>query len=444
MFHPRIGKEHLPPHWQFDMKINLKEGSSLTVGKLYELSPDQMKAQRLQLERELKAGRIIRSNSSYGAPTFMVAKSTPGEWRMVVDYRSINAATIGDAYPLPLISQITNNLSKSSFYTSLDLVGAYQLLRMSEGHESHTAFQTHFGMFESKVLRDGLKNAPAAFQHFIHATLSDLLGKGVVVYIDDILIHAPTVEELRRLTREVLTRLESADLFCNAKKCRFEQDKVKFLGFMISSKGIRANKDYVSGISNFPAPRSLRQTQRFVGMAGYYRRFIPGFSNLACPLTSLTRKDVVFQWGPPQQQAFELLKKKLLEAPVLAHYDPTFETIIQTDASDYGWGFIISQIDSKNQEHPITIKSGSFKGAESNYTTTEKEFLAIVMAFRRKRHLLLQVTLTILTDHNNLAYWMSPRQLNSRQARWVDLLAEFSFRIVYRPGSKAVFPDALS
>jgi hypothetical protein len=233
--------------------------------------------------------------------------------------------------------------------------------------------------------------------------------------------------------------------YLKAEKCKFEQREVPFLGFLISLSGIKANPEYVSGVTKFPTPTTLKQCQRFIGMASYYRRFIPNFSKVAQPLSKLTGKDVPFLWTSIETKAFEELKSRMSRAPVIAHYDPECKTIVQTDASNQAWGFIISQISKvNNKEHPIAIESGGFKGAKLNYTTTEKEFLAIVMAFRRKRHLLLQVTSTVLTDHLNLTYWMEPRQLSSRQAQWVDLMAKFSFQIVYRPGAQAVFPDALS
>ena len=243
----------------------------------------------------------------------------------------------------------------------------------------------------------------------------------------------------------VFDKIRSTSLFLKASKCEFERDCLKFLGFLISKDGVKADPGYVSGVTEFPAPRSLTQCRRFVGMASYYRRFVPNFAKISRPLNNLTRKGVVFHMGELELQSFESLKRAMSQAPVIAHFNPGFETIIQTDASLFGWGFVISQVNSTTGlEHPVAIESGSFSPAELNYTVTEKEFLAIVHAFRRKRHLLLQVYSIILTDHLNLTYWMEPRELNGRQARWVDLLSGFLFRIVYRPGTQAVLPDALS
>jgi len=275
--------------------------------------------------------------------------------------------------------------------------------------------------------------------------LAELLFKGVIVYIDDFILYAETLEELYQLTLQVLEILRKAGLYLKASKCLFGVQEISFLGFVISHNGVSADPTYVQGITSFPVPRNLKQSRRFIGMASYYRRFNPNFSLIARPVNDLTKKDVTFAWGDRENKAFETLKSLMSSTPVLAHFQPGAETIIQTDASNFGWGFIISQIDpSTKLEHPIAIESGSFKAAELNYTVTEKEFYAIVMAFKRKRHILLQVEATILTDHLNLTYWTEPRQLNPRQARWADLLSGFTFKIIYRPGPKAVYPDALS
>jgi hypothetical protein len=180
-------------------------------------------------------------------------------------------------------------------------------------------------------------------------------------------------------------------------------------------------------------------------MVGYYRRFVKEFSTIAAPITELTKKDKVFEWTDRQQAAFDELKRRLVTAPILAHFNLEFMTILQTDASFYGWGFIISQVNKETGlQHPVVIESGRFSGAQLNYSTNEKEFMANVEAFRRCRHMLLQVHTTVLTDHLNPKYWMEPRDLNPRQARWVDILSPFRISIVYRPGKQATMPDALS
>ena len=289
-------------------------------------------------------------------------------------------------------------------------------------------------MFESTVVRDGLRNAPAVFQHFLNDVFRPLLGRGLVIYIDDILVHAKTLDELRRLTREVFDLARKANLFFKASKSFFEQRSVIFLGLKISPDGVETDPAKIEAVKNYPVPTDLRSSRGFIGFVGYYRRFIENFSSIASPITDLTRKNEPFIWTPERQSAFEILRDKLISAPILHHYDPTLETTMHTDASHFGWGVVISQIHPDGLEHPISIESGKFKNAELCYQTTEKEFLAIVEGFSRNRHVLLPVHTTVYTDHLNLRYWTKPRQLNPRQARWVDELSNFRFKIVYRPG----------
>lgn len=205
------------------------------------------------------------------------------------------------------------------------------------------------------------------------------------------------------------------------------------------------NPEKIKAIQDFPCPQSLRESRSFIGLVSYYRRFVKGFSSIAAPITSLTKKNQPFVWGPDQDKAFDTLKTHLVSAPTLAHYNPTYPTILQTDALFFSWGFVISQLNPATQlEHPVAIESGRFTDAQLNYPTNEKEFLAIIEAFVRCRHMLLQVHTTVLTDHLNLSHWMKPRQLSPRQAQWVELLSPFRFNIIYRPGKQASMPDALS
>lgn len=446
IFDPKPPSDDLPPPRAYDMRVNLTSSAKLVSGPLYRQNQAQKDAMFEIIQRELKSGKIRRCQRPYGSIAFMVPKpGSPGKYRMVIDYKPVNAHTVGDAYPLPLISSVLDTLSSAKFFTKLDLPGAYQLLRMAEGHEAYTAFKTEFGMFESLVVRDGLKTAPAVFQHFINDILAELIGKGVISYIDDIVVYASTLEDLRRTTRRVFELLRGAGLFVKAEKCEFEKSEILFLGFFVSHKGVRADPKKVDAVRSFPSPTDLRSARSFVGLASYYRRFVPNFSDLVAPITKLTQKDAPFVWGPDQEAGFNSVKAILSEAPVIRTFDVTREAIIQTDASYFGWGFVVSQIfDDDGLEHPIFIESGRFSDTETRYSTSEKEFLAIVQAFKRCKHLLIQVPCRVITDHMNLKYWMRPMQLTHRQIRWSMMLAPFTLTIEYRPGKYAVVPDALS
>ena len=257
LFNPIIA-DQLPVHRSYDLNIQLIPDAKLSTAKLYPISQEHKQAMLQQLDKELKAGRIVPSNSFYGSPTFMVPKSN-NRFRMVVDYRNLNSVTIPDVYPLPLINSLMEDLATGKFFTLVDIIGAYQGLRMAEGAEKLTAFRTPYGMFESKVVRDGLKNAPAGYQHWLNEVLRPLLGKGVLLYIDDIIMWASTLDELRRITLQVFALLRNARLFLSASKCRFEQQQLKFLGFRVSGNGISTDMDKVDGIVSFPAPTHLRK-----------------------------------------------------------------------------------------------------------------------------------------------------------------------------------------
>jgi hypothetical protein len=220
---------------------------------------------------------------------------------------------------------------------------------------------------------------------------------------------------------------------------------VIFLGLKVSSKGVETDPAKIESVKTLPVPHNLQSLRAFIGFVSYYCQFIPNFSKIAAPITDLTKKGVPFVWTGIQQAAFKTLCDLLITALILAHYDPMLETTIQTDASHYGWGAIISQRSKEDGlERPISIESGKFKDAELRYNTTDKEFLAIVNAFTKNRHILLPINTTVITDHLNLTYWTKPRQLNPQQARWVDALSQFRFKIVYCPGKYAILPDTLS
>lgn len=353
IFRQRQGTSSLPPTRQHDMRLDLCADLPIISPKLYQVTEEQRQVLLKTLERELEAGRIVPSKAAYGSPTFFVPKKD-GRWRMVVDYRQVNKATIVNSYPLPLISQIITDLRSAQWFSKFDLPGAYQLLRMMKEHAPRTAFRTQYGQFESNVVRDGLRNAPSYFQNWLNDIFRSVLGRGVIIYIDDILCYAKTLEELRNITKEVFDIVRANSLYLKASKCEFEMRSITFLGYVISNHGVETDPTKVEAVRSFPKPTNLSESRSFIGLTSYYRRFVKGFSNIAGPITDLTKKNIPFIWGEAQDKAFEELKRCLCTAPVIAHFDPSRETLIQTNASHFGWGFVISQINADNQEeHPI-------------------------------------------------------------------------------------------
>lgn len=291
----------------------------------------------------------------------------------------------------------------------------------------------------------GLTNAPASFQHLMNHNFRDLLDIFVIIYLDDILIYSPDLETHQSHVIQVLDRLRQTQLYAKASKCEFHQTSVEFLGFVVSDQGLSMDTKKVKSIMEWPTPRNLRDTQSFLGFCNFYRRFIKNYSSIAKPLIDLTKKDLPFVWEKPQRTSFEALKKSFTSVDLLRHYDPTKQLILETDASDYAIAGILShEIDKKLE--PVAFFSHKMLPAKLNYPIHDKEMLAIVSAFKEWRHYFegARETIRVYTNHRSLEYFMTTKQLNRRQARWSELLADFDFNIIYRPGVQDTKPDALT
>lgn len=439
------GADTLPQHRLFDHTIPLQPGTQPPYGPIYSLSEPELKALREYLDENLSKGFIRPSSSPAGAPILFVKKKDGG-LRLCVDYRGLNKVTIKNRYPLPLISEMIDRLRCAKVFSKIDLRGAYNLVRIATGEEWKTAFRTRYGHYEYLVMPFGLNNAPATFQHFINSALSDCLDTFAVAYLDDILVFSRSEEEHIKHVKTVLQRLHDNRLFAKAEKCEFHKSQVEFLGYIISTNGVAMDPAKTKCIDEWPAPKSVKDIQSFLGFANFYRRFIKGFSGLVAPITCLLRKGQPWDWDATAQAAFEALKKAFSTAPVLMYYDPEKPCSIETDASDFAIGSILSQPDDSGILHPIAYYSRKFTDHEINYEIYDKEMLAIVEAFKEWRRYLegAQHTTTVYTDHKNLEYFTTTRKLNRRQARWSLELSGYDFVIVYRPGPKNGKADALS
>lgn len=276
---------------------------------------------------------------------------------------------------------------------------------------------------------------------------SDFLHRFVFVYLDDILIFSRSPEEHILHVRQVLQRLLENRLFIKAEKCQFHVPSVKFLGFVIASGQLEADPDKLSAVSNWPVPSSVKQLQRFLGFANFYRRFIRNYSSLVAPLTHLTSPKTPFVWAPEAEAAFHTLKQRFTSAPVLLQPDPSRQFIVEVDASDLGVGAVLSQRSPVDHKlHPCAFFSRRLSAAERNYDVGNRELMAIKLALEEWRHWLegAEHPFMVLTDHKNLTYIQTAKRLNSRQARWALFFNRFHFTITYRPGSKNTKPDALS
>ncbi|KAJ8343696.1 hypothetical protein SKAU_G00310250 [Synaphobranchus kaupii] len=376
----------LPPHRPYDCCIDLLAGAKLPSGRLYSLSGPEKLSMEEYIHESLASGIIRPSSSPVGAGFFFVGKKD-GSLRPCIDYRGLNQITIRNKYPLPLINTAFEPLSQAVIFTKLDLRNAYHLVRIREGDEWKTAFNTPLGHYEYLVVPFGLTNAPAVFQGMVNDVLRDLLGKSVFVYIDDILIFSKSPQEHILHVREVLQRLLENQLFVKAEKCAFHVSSVPFLGFIIEEGSIRADPVKIKAVTEWPQPTSRKHLQQFLGFANFYRRFIRNYSVIAAPLTKLTSTALSFSWNSEAQLAFERLKTRFSSAPILCNPDPSRQFIIEVDASDTGVGAILSQRAAlDNKLHPCAFFSQRLSSAERNYDVGDRELLAIKLALEEWRH----------------------------------------------------------
>jgi hypothetical protein len=435
----------LPEHSQWDCEIDLVEGTTPKFHKIYNLNESQLQTLREYLEDNLRKGYIRLSKSEAGHPVMFVPKKN-GKLRLVVDYRALNNITVKDRTPLPLISELRDRFQGKSWFTALDLKGAYNLIRIKPGDEWKTAFRTKFGLYEYLVMPFGLTNAPAAFQKMINNVLRENLDIFVVAYLDDILIFSGTEEEHRKHVHWVLDTLQKAKLLVEPTKCEFHTHEVNFLGYTIRPNEVAMEKSKIDAVREWPKPTNVKEVQSFVGFANYYRRFIKNFGMIASPLTNLTKKTEEFKWTDECQHAFERLKDTIVSDTVLSQYDPKKPVELETDASDFAMGATVGQRDDEGRMRPIAFASKKLHGAELNYPIYDKEFMAIIFGFKEFRHYLIgnMHKVKVYTDHKNIAYFASTQQLNGRQIRWAEYLSEFNYEIIHRKGSENGRADALS
>ncbi|KAJ1596241.1 hypothetical protein NDA14_001923 [Ustilago hordei] len=410
----RVKADKLPPHRTYDHQIPLEEGKSPPFGPIYSLSEHELKTLRGYLEENLAKGFISPSDSPAASPILFVKKKD-GSLRLCVDYRGLNRITIRNRYPLPLIDELLDRLRKARFFTRIDLRGAYNLLRIAKGDEWKTAFRTRYGLFQYNVMPFGLTNAPASFQHLMNDTFKDMLDRSLIIYLDDLLIYSPTLEQHQRHVSAVLARLRQAGLYAKAEKCQFSTSQTEFLGFVVSDQGVSMDPSKTEVITNWPLLRKEAQSAPFA-------------------------------WHNDAQHAFEQLRSAFGTDTILRHFDPTRPIIVETDASDFAVAAVLSQSFDQGTRHPIAFFSKKLDPAQLNYPIFDKEMFAIVAAFKHWRQYLegAKFPVQVLTDHRSLEYFTTTKQLNRRQARWSELLSDFDFVIQYRPGAQAGLPDALT
>ncbi|GJW39741.1 putative nucleotidyltransferase, ribonuclease H [Tanacetum coccineum] len=398
----------LPPVRQVEFQIDLIPGAAPVARTPYRLAPSEMQELSNQLQELTDRGFIRPSTSPWGAPVLFVKKKD-GSFRMCIDYRELNKLTIKNRYPLPRIDDLFDQLQGSSVYSKIDLRSGYHQLRVREEDIPKTAFRTRYGHYEFQVMPFGLTNAPAVFMDLMNRVCKPYLDKFVIVFIDDILIYSRDEEEHASHLRIILELLRKEKLYAKFSKCDFWIHIVQFLGHLIDSQGLHVDPAKIEAVKNWTSPTTPTEVRQFLGLAGYYRRFIEGFSKIAKPLTKLTQKNKNYVWNEEQESAFQLLKQKLCEAPILALPEGNDNFVVYCDASLQGLGAVLMQ-----REKVIAYASRQLKPHEENYTTHDLELGAVIFALKIWRHYL------------------------------YELLADYDCEICYHPGKANVVADALS
>lgn len=413
----------------------------------YRLPYSQQTEINRQVEGLLQEGVITTSDSPWNAPLLIVPKKmdATGEqkYRVVIDYRKLNSITVGDAFPMPNINEILDQLGRAKYFSCLDMASGYHQVPLHPRDQEKTAFSTTQGHFEFQRMSFGLKGAPSTFQRLVNRVLMGINGFRAFAYLDDIIVIATSVQEHEERLKEVFDRLRQYNLKLQPTKCEFMRREVNYLGHIISEDGIRPDPKKTSCLTNFPVPRNPKEVKSFLGLAGYYRKFVKDFSQISKPLTSLLKKEVRFEWSDMCQHSFEQLKNMLTTEPLLQHPDFTQPFLITTDASNSAIGAVLSQ-GRVGSDLPISYISRTLNKAEANYNTTEKELLAIVWAVKQFRHYVFGHKFYIVTDHRPLTWLFSVADPGARLIRWRLKLEEHDYEIIYKPGVLNTNADALS
>ena len=439
--------ETLPPHRPYDHVINLKPDFTPKIAKIYSLNPAKKITCKEFVQEHLKTGRIVPSKSPQASPFFFVPKKD-GTLRPCQDYHYLNSFTIRDAYPLPLIPDLINDMKESTLFTKFDIRWGYNNIHIREEDQWKAAFITPEGLFEPTVMFFGFCNAPPTFQAFMNHIFADYIQeKWLKVYMDDMGIHTKDDVILHHeRTRKVLLRLREHGLTIKLSKTTFDAPHIEFLGTIIGQGEIKMDPRKLEAIRNWKPPTTVKGIRSFTGFANFYRKFIPGFSNIVAPLNLLTRKSEPWNWTPLQQRAFDHLKEIFTSAPILLIPDVSKPFSIMTDAFLVTAGAILLQNDTNGDRLPCAYFSKTFAPAQRNYDIYDQELLAVILALEEWRQYLqgTQHPVTILTDHKNLSYVKDPRKLSRRQARWALFLQDFDLIWEVTPGTKMAPADALS
>lgn len=428
-------------------EIKTPSGTQPIYQKPYRLPYAQKEEINEQIKQLEQNGIIVPSESPWNAPLLIVPKKADAsgnkKYRVVVDFRKLNNITVGDAFPMPDITSILDQLGKAKYFSCLDLASGYHQIPIHPMDMEKTAFSTDKGHYEFNRMCFGLKGAPATFQRLMNRVLNGINGSRAFVYLDDIIVISTTLKEHITRLREVFDRLRKFNLQLQPPKCEFLRNEVNYLGHVITENGVKPDPKKIECLVNYPIPTNAKEVKSFLGLVGYYRKFIQDFSKKAKPLNDLLKQNQLYIWSDLCQDAFEFFKRVLTTEPLLQHPDFDKPFNVTTDASNDAIGAILSQ-GKIGSDLPITYASRTLNKAERNYNTTEKELLAIVWAVKAFRPYIYGKKFVIVTDHKPLTWLFGVKDPGARLVRWRLQLEEYEYDIIYKPGTLNTNADALS
>jgi hypothetical protein len=386
----------LPPSRHCDHAIPLVPGAAPFSIRPYRFAPHLKDEIEKQVQEMLAAGFIQKSSSPFSSSVLLVKKKD-NSWRFCVDYRHLNAITVKGKFPVPIIDEFLDELSQASWFSNLDLRSGFHQIRLKPGEEFKTAFQTHFGQFEFRVVPFGLTGAPGTFQDAMNTTLAPYLRKFVLVFFDDILIYSKSWAEHLTHIKLVFDLLLRDQWKIKLSKCAFAQRQISYLGHIISEQGVGTDPIKISAIANWPTPSSVKELRSFLGLAGYYRKFVRNFGIISKLLTELLKKNVLFVWTHHHDQSFEALKTALCNSPVLALPDFSKVFSTETDASGTGIGAVLLQ-----DGLPLAFLSKALGPKSQGLSTYEKEYMAILLAVQQWRQYLQHAEFIFSADQRSL------------------------------------------
>jgi hypothetical protein len=386
---------------------------------------------------------IERCYSDWSSPCILVPKPD-GSYRFCTDFRKVNQVTKTDTYPIPRIDDCIDKIGQAKFVSKFDLLKGYWGVPLTERAREMSAFCTPQGLFRYKVMPFGMKNAPATFQRMVNQITSDI--PGCECYIDDLIVYSQTWDEHVQQIQLLFQKLSDANLTVNLGKCEFCAATVTYLGHIVGQGEVKPIQAKVEAIAKIPTPASRKELMRCLGMAGYYRKFCPNFSNVTEPLTNLLKKGQQFIWSDKCQEAFQKVKTLLMSSPILIAPDFEKPFKIQVDASDLGCGAVLLQSDFQGIDRPVGYFSKKFDKHQKNYSTIEKEALALILALKHFEVYIASPSqpIQIYTDHNPLVFINRVKNTNARILRWSLLLQELPIKIQHIKGKENVLADCLS